>query len=411
MGNRTGGRVAMRRLNGTTDDRGGRTEGPRQVRWGRVAALAIAGLCVVYAPIAMTDVWPYEHPGAFAPGRWVLAHSGVSPAYVAEALADRLEPYRRSFVPLLVHTVLGGVLMLLGPLQLWSAVRRRIRLHRTVGVVFTVTVYASMAGAAVYLARTPPAQAFSGAAFWVVLATILVGTVLSTTLGIGAALTGFPDLHQRWLLLCYGYLMTAPLLRLEWGALPLVLGSRPVAELNRVAIMHLGSIVTFGALAASRALDRRTTVRGMTGTWCPPAVLAAAQLVGAAGVVWLVRSFAAWGPEGRRLLLAYLIPLLLTYVFIMVRQRRTTGWAREEWRLHLAFLCLAPAFSAVAAPLFEHGMRLDGRTSLMAGVGIGCGMLAFAATAVVSLRVLYAREVTKRQSKAPAARPPSALPL
>lgn len=406
----------MRRLNDRADDRDGPAAGRGPVRRGRagragrVAALAVAGLCVAYAPVAMTDIWPYEHPGAFAPGRWVLAHSGVSPAHAAEALADRLEPYRHSFVPLLVHTVLGGVLMLLGPLQLWSAVRRRTGLHRALGVVFAVTVYASMAGAAVYLARTPPAQAFSGPTFWLVLATLLVGTVMSTTLGVGAALTGFPDLHQRWLLLCYGYLMTAPLLRLEWGVLPLVLGDQPVTELNRVAVMHLGSIVTFGALAASRALDRRTTVRGMTGTWCPRAALVTAQLIGAAGLVWLVRSFSAWGPEGWRMLLAYLIPLLAAYAFIMARQRRTTGWAREEWRLHLAFLCLAPAFSAVAAPLFEHGMRLDGRTALMAGVGIGCGMLAFAATAVVSLRVLYAREVTKRQPTAPVPQPTPAIP-
>ncbi|MFJ2579311.1 DUF2306 domain-containing protein [Kitasatospora aureofaciens] len=382
----------------------------RSLRWGRAAAIAVTVLCVGYAPIAMTELWSYASPGAPAPGQWLLSHT-VSPSYVADALATRLGPYRHSLGPLLVHTVLGGALMLLGPLQLWSAVRRRIRLHRVLGIVFAVTVYASMAGAAVYLARTAPADAFSGPAFWVVLATILVGTVLSTTFGILAALTGFPDLHQRWLLLCYGYLMTAPLLRLEWGVLPLVLPGKPVTEINRVALMHLGSVVTFGALLASRALDRRTTVRGVAGTWCPPAVLIASQLVGAAGLVWLARSFAGWGSEGRRMLLAYLIPFLLTYAVIVVRQRRTTGWAREEWRLHLAFLSLAPAFSAVAAPAFEHGMRLDGRTALIAGVGIGCGMLAFAATAVVSLRVLYARESEKRQRRVASGLPSSAVTL
>ncbi len=80
---------------------------------------------------------------------------------------------------------------------------KRQRLHRATGVVFVLTVYVSMAGAAIYLARTAPADAFSGAAFWIVLATILVGTVLSATFGVLAAVGGYPDLHQRWMLLCY----------------------------------------------------------------------------------------------------------------------------------------------------------------------------------------------------------------
>ncbi|MYV65290.1 DUF2306 domain-containing protein, partial [Streptomyces sp. SID2131] len=214
-------------------------------------------VCLAYAPIAVTELWPYARPGAPALGEWVLGRT-VSPEFVAEAVRDRAEPYARSLVPLIVHSVLGGLLMLLGPVQLLSAVRRRVRLHRTAGTVFAVTVYASMAGAALYLARTPPAEAFSGAAFWIVLATILVGTVGSVTSGVLAAVRGFPDLHQRWMLLCYGFLMTAPLLRLEWGALPRLYPGLDILDVNRVALMHLGALVAFGALLASRALDRRT---------------------------------------------------------------------------------------------------------------------------------------------------------
>ncbi|MFI0710385.1 hypothetical protein ACH4SK_06955 [Streptomyces inhibens] len=100
-----------------------------------------------------------------------------------------------------------------------------------------------MAGAALYLVRTAPGDAFSGAAFWIVLATILVGTELSVTIGIFAAVGRFPDLHQRWMLLSYGFLMTVPLLRLERGALPWFLPGRSMEDVNRVAIMHLGSVV------------------------------------------------------------------------------------------------------------------------------------------------------------------------
>ncbi|MFI0809309.1 DUF2306 domain-containing protein [Streptomyces echinatus] len=375
--------------------------------WRRAAAVAVTVVCLWYAPIAMTELWSYARPGAPAPGEWLLGHL-VSPRYVADALATRVAPYRHSLVPMIVHSVLGGLLMLLGPAQLLTAARRRARLHRALGIVFAVTVYASMAGAGLYLARTAPGDAFSGAAFWLVLATILVGTVLSVTFGILAAVGGFPDLHQRWMLLCYGYLLTAPLLRLEWGALPTVLPGLPMTEINRVAIMHLGSLVVFGALIASRARDSRDTVEGLGRSWAPAPVTAAVHLAGAAALVWIVRALSGHGAAGRRLLVAYLLPYALAYA-VMAVGARTAGragrsWAREEWRIHLVGLCLAPVLSAGAVAVFQHSLGLGRFTALTAGVAIGCGMTAFGATAVVSLRLMYAREVLRR------AAPPAPLP-
>lgn len=376
---------------------------PTGTTWRRVAVIAVSAVCVGYAPVAMTELWPYARPGAPAFGEWILGHV-VSPHYVADALATRIQPYRHSLVPLIVHSVLGGLLMLLGPAQVLTAVRRRTRLHRALGVVFAVTVYASMAGAAVYLARTAPEDAFSGAAFWIVLATILVGTVLSVTFGVLSAVGGYPDLHQRWMLLCYGFLLTAPLLRFEWGGLPMILPGLSMTEINRVATMHLGSVVAFGALIASRSLDRRGRIPGLTRSWAPPPVLAVAHLAGAAALAWIVRSSLDFGAPGRRLLLAYLLPYAGTYAVMAFCALRTGPdgrlWAREEWRLHWAALCLAPVLSAGAAPLFERTLDLDRLTAVSAGAAIGCGALATTATLVVSLRVMYAREVLKRAAPA-----------
>ncbi|WP_043664294.1 hypothetical protein [Streptomyces xylophagus] len=54
--------------------------------------------------------------------------------------------------------------------------------------------------------------------------------------------------------------------------------------------------------------------------------------------------------------------------------------------LWIAHFCLAPVLSVAAAPVFQHGLGLDRLTALSAGVAVGCGMLAFAVTTVVSLR-------------------------
>ncbi|OLZ63013.1 DUF2306 domain-containing protein [Streptomyces sp. IMTB 2501] len=367
--------------------------------WRRAAAVSVTAVCLWYAPIAMTELWSYARPGAPSPGTWLLAHT-VSPRYVADALATRVAPYRHSLIPMIAHSVLGGLLMLLGPAQLLTATRRRRRPHRALGVLFAVTVYASMAGAGLYLARTAPRDAFSGAAFWIVLATILVGTVLSVTFGILAAVGGFPDLHQRWMLLCYGYLLTAPLLRLEWGALPAMLPGLPMTEINRVAIMHLGSLVVFGALLASRARDPRDTVEGLGRSWAPLPVTAAAHLAGAAALVWIVPALTAYGTAGNRLLAAYLLPYAVAYAVMARGARRAARagrfWAREEWRIHLIGLCLAPALSAGAVAVFQHSVGLGRFTALTAGVAIGCGITSFGATLAVSLRLMYAREVRRR---------------
>ncbi|GGJ19961.1 DUF2306 domain-containing protein [Streptomyces brasiliensis] len=366
-------------------------------RWRRAALITVIVVSVAYAPVAMTELWPYADPGAPAFGEALLARL-VSPSYVADALATRIGPYGRSLVPLVVHSVLGGLLMLLGPAQLLTAVHGRTRLHRALGVAYVLTVYGSMAGAGIYLARTAPADAFSGPAFWIVLATILVGTVLSVTFGVLAVLGGFPDLHQRWLLLSYGFLMTAPLLRLEWSALPLVLPGASMAEVNRVAIMHLGSLVAFGALLASRALDRRASVAGLTGSWAPWPVLVAAHLAGLAALGLIVSRSAEWGDARTHLLLGYLLPYAIVYAVLLHRSLTTRGWPREEWRIHLTAVCLAPVVSVALSVPFAAALSIDRPTALSAGVTVGCGITTFTAVLVVSLRTLHARETVRRAS-------------
>ena len=372
----------------------------RRAWWGRTALIATVLVCVGYAPITMTELWPFARPGAPAIGQHLLADA-VSPQYVAQALATRLTPYQHSLIPLIVHSVLGGMLMLLGPLQLLTALRRRKRLHRVLGIVFAAAVYACMAAAAVYLARTPPDQAFSGSAFWVALAAILVGTVLSVTFGILAAVARMPDLHQRWMLLCFGFLMSAPLLRIEWGALPMLYPGVSMQDVNEIAIMHLGSVCAFGGLLAARTIDRRGTVHGVEGTWVPKPALLAAHAAGLAALIWISRDYLRWGTDGTRRLTWYLIPFAVTWAVMTYGQmragRRGRTWAREEWRVQQTFLCLAPILSLMVATALQRSLTTDAETAMTAGVSVGCGATAVFATVVVSLRLYHARESLRRQ--------------
>ncbi|MDJ0345703.1 hypothetical protein QMK19_34275 [Streptomyces sp. H10-C2] len=95
----------------------------------------------------------------------------------------------------------------------------------------------------------------------------------------------------------------------------------------------------------------------------PMPVLVVAHLAGAAALAWIVRSYLMWGTEGHRLLAAYPAPYVAAYTVMFVRQRNAgrvgNNWAREEWRMHLVGLCLAPALSVTAALPLERYLGLN----------------------------------------------------
>ncbi|GLX34271.1 hypothetical protein Sros01_03440 [Streptomyces roseochromogenus] len=97
-----------------------------------------------------------------------------------------------------------------------------------------------------------------------------------------------------------------------------------------------------------------------------------------------------------------MLPYVTAYVVMLLRQRRARragrDWACEEWRLHLTALPLAPVVSVCAAPGFERYLGLDRQEALSAVVTIGWCVMAFAAAAVGSLRVLYGRAQVKREA-------------
>jgi hypothetical protein len=186
--------------------------------------------------------------------------------------------------------------------------------------------------------------------------------------------------------------------------LPVLYPGLSLQDVNRVALMNLGLLVALGASLASRALDRRDNHPFVRAGWYPAPVLVGAYAVSAASLVWLGRGFLEHGTEGRRLLVAYLVPYVIALAVLHLRAlragRRGAVWAREEWRTHLVALCLAPAFSVVTALMCERAMKLDELTSLIAGAGLACGFLVFAAQVVISVRVLYGREARKRRPAA-----------
>ncbi|KNX39346.1 hypothetical protein VV01_09540 [Luteipulveratus halotolerans] len=356
---------------------------------------------VVYAPIAMTAIWPYASPGAPSLGPDVLERA-TDYSYVHDALIDRQPVYDKNIPALLVHTIGGGLLMLLGPAQLLSVVRRRRRLHRTVGVVYAVTVYVSMIGALIYLMTTPMAEVFSGPVFSIALTTILIGTVMSVTFGLVALAQGQIQMHFRWMALNYAFLMTAPVLRLEWGVLKQFHPEATLAEVNMMSVMNQGGLVVFAAAVASRMLDSRRPAPGIKGTWLPwPAFIGSAFFCLVAlipiGVV-----FHSWGASGDRLFAYFAVPYLAAaavMIWCIVRSTRAgRTLASEEWRWQLFLLCGVPGLALALAFAFQNWLGQDSATALTAAVAVSWGVSAFGAFMMIGLRLYLGTRAAEKVS-------------
>lgn len=131
------------------------------------------------------------------------------------------------------HMMLGLVLMSAGFLQFWPAFRRRFRkTHRVVGVVYIVAALASMTLSGIHLVNSGIANTYNTFVFHVGLWVMLVGVLLSIVMAGIALLRKDIARHLGWQALGFGFLMTAPLQRIDWIALSTVAGDASFNEMN-----------------------------------------------------------------------------------------------------------------------------------------------------------------------------------
>ena len=131
------------------------------------------------------------------------------------------------------HMMLGMVLMTAGIFQFWPAFRRRFRkTHRVLGVVYVLAAFASMTLSGIHLVNSGIANTFNTYVFHVGLWVMLAGVVVSVSMAGIALLRKDIARHLGWQALGFGFLMTAPLQRIDWLALSMVAGDASFNEMN-----------------------------------------------------------------------------------------------------------------------------------------------------------------------------------
>lgn len=151
------------------------------------------------------------------------------------------------------HMMLGLVLMATGFLQFWPAFRRRFRkTHRVLGVVYVLAAFTSMTMSGIHLVNTGVANTYDNYVFHVGLWIMLVGVVVSLSMAGLAILRRDIARHLGWQALGFGFLMTAPLQRIDWLALSTVAGETSFNEMN----MLVNTVLFAQAILAGYALFR-----------------------------------------------------------------------------------------------------------------------------------------------------------
>ncbi|RLZ10021.1 DUF2306 domain-containing protein [Acinetobacter sp. 2JN-4] len=177
---------------------------------------------------------------------------GVGSAEIEQAI-----PYTKSRVPMLFHSIFGGLSILIAIHQFYKPYRIRYpQRHKILGRIQVIVVTITVIGSVMYLINTSAVDTFSGIGFHYSLWLLAIGTLLSLYLAVWAIIKKDVLAHQALMIFNFGALLSAPVLRLEW----LFIGQIPnmTQELsNLYSALIFGYLLTPAAIIVSRLTDFR----------------------------------------------------------------------------------------------------------------------------------------------------------
>lgn len=337
-------------------------------------------LALAYAPISLSSMW-----FAFLPGAprlqerldaWV---AGEAYATGSESLSlVRTAEYVDHRVLLLVHTMLGGVALVLAAWQLVAARRATRRTHRSLGLLHLGLVTVSMVAAIAFLLISPVAPGFGQTAFRWQLWVLALSTLGTAWLSAVSARRRDIEAHRAWLTLNLAFLLTAPLLRLLWTLLAAVLpGQKMLTNIETGAVFLAVAAPTGAAIAfivgggRDRTPSLLTTGTGLRGPGHQVHLVA----VAAAGA-WLLFTTGRVVDELGGYVWFHVVPIALCVAVCLLgieRARHRGSIARARaWATLLRGISLS-SWMAVGVGLAAVALQLGFEEGVLAGLMVGPG--------------------------------------
>ena len=307
--------------------------------------LIITLICVAYAPVAGEYMLRFfDVPSLELWDRFYALVVGEQQALGAGSVrVVQHGVYEASRWPMLVHTALGGLVILLVASQFARPLRQRFPgVHRRVGRLVMPMGTVSMLAAGVYLVKTGPQATFSGPAFYAQLWALTVFTLVALWLGFVAIRRREILLHQCLMIYAFALLLTAPLLRVGWLGLGLIWPDVTQEYLNVAAGIILGFVAPGGAVVVAMLTALRRPLSGVPHSALQDqAGSRAAWLSGLLSLVslcLLAVFYQRYLGHADRILTTAMMTGALTFatfgVLALVARRRGLVLEAQEWRIH-----------------------------------------------------------------------------
>jgi uncharacterized membrane protein len=310
--------------------------------------VCVVGLAVLYAPLALSYMWFAFEPDAprLQDQLNELINGSAYATGTGSVMAVRTADYVDHRVVMLTHTTLGGIALVLAALQFAMAPRMGPRSHRMLGRAYLALMGASMVTALNFLMVSPAVPQPGQVAFRWQLWVLALSTVGSAWLAWASIRRGDVLAHWAWMAMNVSFMLTAPLLRVLWIALPQVFPHQDMLTTLEVGAVMLAVVApAAGALAfvvpGSRAAGDPPVDGGGTLRWV---LLVAASALGCALVVAGCPDLGPAGPAGYPWF--HVAPVagygtICAMGAVRARHRGTASTARE-WERLLVGVAWAP---------------------------------------------------------------------
>jgi hypothetical protein len=363
-------------------------------------------VAVLYAPLAMNYMWFAFTPDA---PQWQEAltaaiNGGDYARRTGSISAIREIDYLDNIWVMLIHTVLGGLALILAVHQLSPRFRRSsLTRHRWVGRVYIAFMTISMGTALVFLIRAGTADYLGGNAMYLQLWSLDLSTLGSGFLGMWAIRRRDVIGHQAWMYMNFAFMMTAPLLRAVWILLAPLFPQHTLLDNVDMGSSMLGVLAPGGAAIAvqlslrSRHDDHAARAAASTYTALVAVAIASACLLALrfSQVEGAVPAATLWVPLGCSV--AYTATCLFG---VRSARRDGAGLLELRWRWLACGAAIAPlgAVAVQDAASMIWGATVGMITALMVGFS---GPIAASFALVVARISTVPRPTNARRSDLP----------
>ncbi|KAL2827916.1 hypothetical protein BJY01DRAFT_241021 [Aspergillus pseudoustus] len=178
---------------------------------------------IFFAPLSFTYFFDETHTSNLSDKALAILVSpdfayGVGSGTLSDLNGGQIKRYLRHLPAMFSHTIAGSIAIVIGLAQFNSTIQFKYgSLHRFLGRLYILCALVISWSSALFLADTiPKDEVFSGHTFAYVLSSLSVGLLVTIALALRAIWKRDISSHREFMVMNYAFMLSAPVLRVQW---------------------------------------------------------------------------------------------------------------------------------------------------------------------------------------------------